>query len=74
VITGLTNQNLTAAANSYVDLVCIVQDPLIQYIKWYTGTTDITNQSTGLVRGVNVVKSTLRVNYTSADDVLNTYQ
>ncbi|XP_031554820.1 uncharacterized protein LOC116291753 isoform X2 [Actinia tenebrosa] len=74
VITSLTNQNLTAASNSYVDLVCSVQEPLIQYIKWYTGNNDITTQSTGVLRGANGVKqSTLRVNYTSDADIFSTY-
>ncbi|XP_031549735.1 protein sidekick-1-like [Actinia tenebrosa] len=74
VISGMTNQKLTASSNSYVDLVCIVQEPLIRYIKWYTSNTDITSHSTGLVRGANGVKqSTLRLNYTSDADVLNTY-
>ncbi|XP_031551983.1 uncharacterized protein LOC116289233 [Actinia tenebrosa] len=74
IVSGLINQSLTASSNSYVDLVCSVREPLIQYIKWYTGNTDITTQSTGLVHGANGgKKSTLRVNYTSADYILSTY-
>ncbi|KAK3755604.1 hypothetical protein QZH41_017598 [Actinostola sp. cb2023] len=73
-ITELSNQNLTASDNAHVDLTCKVQGQLIQFIGWYSDGIDVTSLSGGMTRGANFVKSVLRVNYTSADDVVANYQ
>ncbi|KAK3710038.1 hypothetical protein QZH41_012416, partial [Actinostola sp. cb2023] len=72
-ITELSNQNLTASENAHVDLTCKGLGQLIQYIGWYSDSNDVTSLSGGMTRGANFVKSVLRVNYTTADDVVAKY-
>ncbi|KAK3744972.1 hypothetical protein QZH41_008497, partial [Actinostola sp. cb2023] len=73
-ITEFSNQNLTSSGNAHVDLTCKGLGQLIQYIEWYSDGIDVTSLSGGMTRGANYVKSVLRVNYTTADDVVAKYQ
>ncbi|XP_031557673.1 neuropilin-1-like, partial [Actinia tenebrosa] len=65
------NKELHPSHGSHADLVCRSERGLS--IKWYHNDTDITSYSNGTVRTGSILISTLRVNYTSAEDVYDKY-
>ena len=70
---SLKRQVLAPTKGSFVDVVCKVTSQPYPVIQWWHNNTDVTSLSTGVlhsnesVNGVSV--STLRVNFTSADDI-----
>jgi len=70
----LSNKVLPASYSSHVYLECTVQEPLIQYIDWYSDGSDVSHLSGGVISTATAVKSLLRVNFTSAGDIFNTYK
>ncbi|XP_031563928.1 receptor-type tyrosine-protein phosphatase F-like [Actinia tenebrosa] len=65
------DRELDPRFETHIDLVCRADGGL--NIKWYHNDTDITSYSIGTVRTGSILISTLRVNYTSADDILENY-
>uniref|UniRef100_A0A6P8I6N2 protein-tyrosine-phosphatase n=1 Tax=Actinia tenebrosa TaxID=6105 RepID=A0A6P8I6N2_ACTTE len=65
------NKELHPSLGSHIDLVCRAEGGLS--IKWYHNDTDITSYSIGSVGTGSILISTLRVNYTSVDDVYDKY-
>uniref|UniRef100_A0A6P8HTU6 Uncharacterized protein LOC116292823 n=1 Tax=Actinia tenebrosa TaxID=6105 RepID=A0A6P8HTU6_ACTTE len=65
------NKELHPSHGSHADLVCRAERGL--KIKWYHNDTDVTSYSIGSVRTGSILISTLRVNYTSAEDVYDKY-
>ncbi|XP_031556342.1 uncharacterized protein LOC116293086, partial [Actinia tenebrosa] len=65
------NKKLHPSNGSHADLVCRAEGGLS--IKWYHNDTDITSYSNGTARTGSILISTVRVNYTSAEDVYDKY-
>ena len=70
---SLKRQVLAPTKGSFVDVVCNVTSQPYPVIQWWHNNTDVTSLSTGVfhsnesVNGLSV--STLRVNFTSVDDI-----
>ena len=75
---SLKRQVLDPTKERFVDVVCKVTSQPYPVIQWWHNNTDVTSLSTGVfhsnesVNGLSV--STLRVNFTSADDTLSKYK
>ena len=75
---SLKRQVLVPTKGSFVDVVCKVTSQPYPVIQWWHNNTDVTSLSTGVfhsnesVNGLSV--STLRVNFTSEDDIASKYK
>ena len=75
---SLKRQVLAPTKGSFVDVVCKVTSQPYPVIQWWHNNTDVTSLSTGVfhsnesVNGLSV--STLRVNFTSVNDIASKYK
>ena len=74
---SLKRQVLAPTKGSFVDVVCNVTSQPYPFIQWGHNNKDVTSLSTGVSRSkvdVNGLStSTLRVNFTSVDDIVREY-
>ena len=74
---SLKSQNLQPNEGSFVDVVCQVSSQPHPVIQWWLGDTEVTSLSGGVIQSNDSVNglstSTLRVNFTSEQDIASNY-
>ena len=75
---SLKRQVLVPTQGTFVDVVCNVTSQPYPVVQWWHNNQDVTSLSTGVFHSKVYVSglsaSTLRVNFTSADDTLSKYK